>query len=121
MEKTMKSSATKTIVVQLTADNVQEFDIDCSVYDDPLLEAATRAVEKSRRQKGSIIRPVAQCWEKDAPKKTGLSGLYNSYWVLVNAECYAKAEQLREKFKAQTECDLKDEPICGSKKKKAKK
>ena len=118
MEKTMKSLATKTIVVQLTADNVQEFDINCSVYDDPFMEAATRAVEKSRHQKGSIIRPVAQCWEKENPKK---GSLYNSYWVLVNAACYAKAEQLREKFKAQTECDLKDEPLCGSKKKKAKK
>ena len=31
MEKTMKSSAIKTIVVQMTADNVQEFDIDTAV------------------------------------------------------------------------------------------
>lgn len=113
----MKSSATRTIVVQLTAENVQEFDIDLGLFTDPFLEAATRAVEKSKNQKGSIIRPVAQCWEKDNPKK---GSLYNSYWVLVNAACYAKAEQLREKFKAQTDCDLKDEPMCGTKKKAKK-
>ena len=111
----MKSSATKTIVVRLTADDVQEFDIDEKVFDDPFLEAATRAVEKSKNQKGSIIRPVTQCWEKSNPKR---GALYNSYWILVNAACYAKAEQLREKFKAQTECDLAKEPKSGSKKAK---
>lgn len=112
MEKTMKSSATKTIVVQLTADNVQEFDIDGGVFEDPFMEAATRAVEKSKDVKGSIIRPVTQCWEKENPKR---SAMYNSYWVLVNAACYKKAEQLREKFKAQTDCDLAKEPQCGRK------
>lgn len=109
----MKSSAIKTIVVQLTSEDVQEFDIDGKVFEDPFMEAATRAVEKSKNQKGSIIRPVAQCWEKANPKR---GALYNSYWILVNAACYAKAEQLREKFKAQTDCDLASEPQCSRKK-----
>jgi hypothetical protein len=109
----MKSSATKTIVVRLTADDVQEFDIDAKVFDDPYMEAATRAVERSKNQAGSIIRPVTQCWEKTNPKH---GVLYNSYWILVNASCYSKAEQLREKFKAQTDCDLKNEPQSGTKK-----
>ena len=43
----MKSSAMKTIVVQLTADNVDEFDIDTDIFEDPFMEAATRAVEKA--------------------------------------------------------------------------
>ena len=113
MRNIMKLSATKTIVVRLTADDVQEFDIDGKLFDDPYLEAATRAVEKSKNQKGSIIRPVTQCWEKLNPKR---GALYNSYWVLVNAACYSKAEQLREKFKAQTDCDLAKEPKCGTRK-----
>ena len=112
--KIMKSLATKTIVVRLTADDVQEFDIDGQLFDDPYMEAATRAVEKSKSQTGSIIRPVTQCWEKENPKR---GALYNSYWILVNAACYSKAEQLREKFKAQTDCDLKNEPACGKSKK----
>jgi hypothetical protein len=104
----MKSSTIKTIVVSLTADNVSEFDIDMDVFDDPFLEAATRAVEKCRKVRGAIIRPITTCWEKKTPKKCHM---YNSYWILVNAGCYAKAEQLREKFKAQNDVDLKNEPL----------
>lgn len=110
MEKIMKSSAIKTIVVRLTADNVQEFNIDSDIFDDPFLEAATRAVEKMKKQKHGIIKPVTECWDKSTPKK---SEYYNSYWILVNASCYTKAELLREKFKAQTDCDLKKEPLHG--------
>jgi len=106
----MNSSAIKTIVVRLTADNVQEFDVDTEIFDDPLLEAATRAVERTRKHKYGIIRAVTECWDKKTPKK---SELYNSYWILVNASCYTKAEQLREKFKMQTKCDLAKEPLHG--------
>jgi len=108
--KTMKTSATKTVVVRLTSDNVQEFEIDTEIFDDPLLEAATRAVERTRKQRYGIIRAVTECWDKKLPKK---SFLYNSYWILVNASCYAKAEQLRDKFKMQTKCDLAKEPLHG--------
>ena len=117
MEKTMKSSVIKTIIVQMTADNVQEFEIDTGVFDDPFMEAATRAVEKTKTQKHGIIRAVTNCWEKANPKK---SAMYNSYWILVNAACYGKAEQLREKFRAQTDCDLAKEPQCGRKPAKRK-
>jgi len=107
----MKSSTIKNIVVRLTADNVQEFDVDTDIFDDPLLEAATRAVEVTRKQKYGIVRAVTECWDKKTPKK---SVLYNSYWILVNAGCYNKAEQLREKFKMQTKCDLAKEPLHGT-------
>ena len=110
MQKIMKSPAIKTVVVRLTADNIQEFDVDTEIFDDPLMEAATRAVEISRKQKYGIIRAVTECWDKINPKKTQL---YNSYWILVNASCFAKAEQLREKFKLQTKCDLAKEPLHG--------
>lgn len=128
MGKTMKSSAIKTIVVSLTADNVSEFEVDTEVFEDPFLEAATRAVEKCKKNKGAIIRPVTSCWEKElvaetpeelkkkTVKKSGKkmakdTHLYNSYWILVNAGCYQKAEQLREKFKMQHNIDLKNEPL----------
>lgn len=125
----MKSSAIKTIVVSLTADNVSEFEVDTEVFEDPYLEAATRAVEKCRKDKGAIIRPVCSCWEKEIVeetpselKKTTSSKkpskkmakethMYNSYWILVNAGCYQKAEQLREKFKLQHSIDLAKEPL----------
>ena len=107
MEKTMKSSVIKTVVVSLNVDNVMEFEINTEVFEDPFMEAATRAVEKSKKSCGAIIRPVIVCWEKKTPKKIQT---YNSYWVLVNAGCYKKAEQLREKFKMQHNIDLKTEP-----------
>ena len=110
MKKIMNSSTIKTIVVKLTPDNICEFDIDIDIFDDPFIEAATRAVEKTRRQKHGIIRATTECWDKKSPNK---SQMYNSYWILVNASCYFKAEQLRDKFKMQTNCDLALEPITG--------
>jgi hypothetical protein len=110
MRKTMKPTGSKTVVVSLTADNICEFEIDTEIFDDPYLEAATRAVEKYRKVRGAIIRPITTCWEKKSPKKICM---YNSYWILVNAACYAKAEQLREKFKMQHDVDLKSEPLHG--------
>lgn len=112
--KNMKS-VTKTIVVRLTADNVTEFNIDPEVFDDPYMEASTRAIEKTRNQKHGIVRAIIECWDKKYPSK---AYTYNSYWVLVNASCYAKAEILREKFKMQTDCDLAMEPKHGQDSKK---
>lgn len=104
----MKSSAIKTVVVCLTADNISEFDIDEDIFEDPFMEAATRAVEIIKKQRGAIIRPMTSCWEKKTPKR---KHIYNSYWILVNASCYSKAEQLREKFRMQTDIDLSKEPV----------
>lgn len=113
VRKIMKSSAIKTIVVRLTADNVQEFNIDGDIFDDPMLEAATRAVEiTSKTQKHSLIRAIMECWEKKTPNDLIV---YNSYWLLINAAKYDKAELLREKFKAQFDRDLKKEPLHGTK------
>lgn len=112
MLKIMKPSTIKTIVVRLTADNINEIDVNADIFDDPFMEASTRAVEKSKEIKRGIVRAIIECWEKNDPKKTYL---YNSYWVLVNAACYKKAELLREKFKMQYDCDLALEPTNGSK------
>ncbi len=118
MQKNMKSSAIRTIVVRLTADNVQEFDIDSEVFDDPMLEAATRAVEEiSKTKKNSLIRAIMECWEKKTPNDPIV---YNSYWLLVNAACYDRAELLREKFKVQYDRDLKKEPLHETSRRKPK-
>lgn len=108
MQRTMKQATTKIIVVCLTADNISEYEVDSDVFEDPFVEAATRAVEKNRKVKGAIIRSITQCWEKKSPKKVHL---YNSYKVLLNASCFTKAEQLREKFKMQHKIDLAKEPL----------
>lgn len=104
----MKSLKTKTIVVRLSSDNIQEIVIDNEIFDDPYLEAATRAVENTNKTKYGIIKAVTECWEKSNPKKILL---YNSYWILVNASFYKKAEMLREKFQMQYEYDLSKQPI----------
>lgn len=110
MQNIMKSSTIKTIVVRLTADNIYELDVDGDVFDDPYMEAITQSVEQLKAKKHGIIRAVAECWDKKTPKQVRL---YNSYWILVNASCFQKAEILREKFKMQFELDLANEPIYG--------
>ena len=112
MEEIMKAKAIKTYVVRFKHDNVFEMDVDTDIFDDPYLEAATRAVEKIGFKKGTMLRAITECWEKDKPKN---SAMYNTYWVLVNAAHYAEAERLRDKFKSQTDCDLAKEPKCGTK------
>ena len=104
----MNRSAIKTIVVKLHPDNICEFDIDVDIFDDPFLEAATRSIEKTRKEKYGIVRAIIECWDKKLPDK---SYAYNSYWLLVNASCFFKAEQLRDKFKMQTGYDLSLEPV----------
>lgn len=106
----MNNTQIETVVVKLTSDNISEFDINIDIFDDPLLEASTQAIEKIKKNKYGIVNAVTECWFKKTPKKTHI---YNSYWILVNAACYVKAEQLREKFRLQTKCDLATEPLHG--------
>jgi hypothetical protein len=108
----MKAKAIKTIMVRFSHDNEHELEIDSDIFEDPFLEAATRAVEKIGFTKGTILRPITECWDKNNPKRTGL---YNTYWILVNAAHYKEAERLRDKFKSQSDCDLAMEPKCGTK------
>ena len=98
MQKTMKSSTTKTIVVCLTADNISEHEIDLTLFEDPYIEAATRAIECNKSNQAAIIRPVTQCWDKSTPKKVEM---VNSYWILLNASRHSMAEILRDKFRMQ--------------------
>ena len=113
MRKTMKSSTLKTIVVKLTGNNIFEINVDSDIFDDPHLEAATQAIEQCKIKKYGIIRPITECWEKKDEKNGKKHHLINSFWLLVSAGLYEKAELLREKFHKQTEVDLSKEPIRG--------
>ncbi len=108
----MGLSDIKTIVVKFSEDNIVEFDIDTDNFSDPLMEAGTRAIENTKVKGGvgAIIGPVAKCWDKQNPNK---SIVYNTYWLLVNAACYKKAEQLRDKFMMQEDVDLAKQPYHG--------
>lgn len=107
----MKTSTIKKIVVKLSSDNIFEIDVDTDIFDDPHLEAATQAIELCKQKKYGIIRPIMECWNKKDAKVSKKHHLFNSYWILVNASLYEKAELLREKFKTQTNVDLSTEPI----------
>ena len=111
MQKIMNSSTMKKIVVVLDRNNIHEIDIDGEIFDDPHAEAATRAMEKCKTNQFGTVRPVTKCWEKKDEKYPRKHHLFNSYWILINASLYKKAEQLREKFKMQENVDLANEPL----------
>jgi hypothetical protein len=116
----MKSSVIKKITVKVSPQATFTFDIDSTVYDDVYFEAATRAIERIRQNPSVMIKPVIECYEqKDEKNPNGLI-VCNSYWLLVNAGLYSKAELLREKFLAQFEKDLAKEPLRGRKPTKSK-
>lgn len=108
----MKSLTNLMITVLLDKDNVSEHEIDTDIFDNPYLEAVTRAIEAGKNKTQSLvrIRPVASCWDTKNPKT---KYAFNSYWAMVNAGLYSKAELLRVKFKAQYDKDLAKEPIHG--------
>jgi hypothetical protein len=110
----MKSSTIKKFVVKLAADNMFEINVDSDIFDDPFLEAATQAIEQCQIKKFGVIRPITECWEKKHAKDVKKHFLFNSYWILVNAALYSKAELLRDRFKEQNDIDLKKEPICSN-------
>lgn len=112
MVENMKAKAIKTIVVRFMHDNLHEVQIDTDVFEDAFLEAATQAVEKIGFKKGTMLRAITECWDKANPKD---AGMYNTYWILVNAAHYEEAERLRDKFKSQTDVDLSKEPKCARK------
>jgi len=114
IKKPMNESTVKTIVVHLPEVPELEFEIDANVFDDPCMEAVTRAIEHSRKKKKyAPLVPFVTCWDKNIPKR---EYLYNAYWALVNASYYTTAELLREKFKLQNDVDLAEQPYHAIKK-----
>ena len=97
----------KLITVIIDPKNRFEIVVDTSVFDDPYMEAATRAILRLRRRPKSFIHPVIKCYSGESPKQVHY---YNSYTILYNAGMSAKAEELRAKYKEKTAKDLADGP-----------
>lgn len=120
MKHNMKLSTIKNIVVQCGQDPdtkqpywKDEIQVDVEIFDDPLLEAATRAVEKRKNESDFKITVVIECFEKKNAKNPMKHFCYNAYFIMVNAGLHDKAELLRLNFKKAHGTDLQKESIRG--------
>lgn len=110
----MKSSKIKTIVVECRLkDNVytKQFDVDSEIFDDVLLEAATRFTEQHIKKPNVKIAPILTAWEKKDEKNYEKYNCYNSYYVIINAGSHKKAEIMRKNYMSATGIDLKLEKL----------
>lgn len=114
LDKKMKSSKVKTVIVECKLKDsidTKEFDIDSELFDDILMEAATRFTEKYVKRQNVKISPVLSAWEKKDAKNYEKHICYNSYYVIINAGFHRKAEIMRKNFMAATGIDLKLEKL----------
>ncbi len=112
----MKSSRIKTIVVECKMKNsleTKEFDIDPEIFDDVYMEAATRFAEQHVIKPGVKISPILTTYEKKDEKNPDKQFCYNSYYVIINAGFYRKAEIMRRNFFAVSGIDLQKEKLKG--------
>lgn len=96
----------KRIIVMVTPEIVEEHDIDIDIFDDPYLEAATRTIEQHKNEKYKL-KALIRCMEFNG----SLYKMYNSYWVMVNAGLYARAEEMRKHCLHKTGIDPAWEPL----------
>lgn len=109
----MKPSTLKKIVVKCADFWVDELEIDPEIFDDVYVEAATRAIEKRKDLDGFKVTVVLECWEKKDFKKLDKHFCYNTYYILINAGMYEKAEMLRLNFIRMHGIDLQKESLKG--------
>ncbi len=110
----MKSSKIKTVVVECKfKDSLdrKEFDVDADIFDDVLLEAATRFAEEHVKQDNAKIAPILSTYEKKDVLDYNKHFCYNSYFVIVNAGFHKKAEIMRRNFLRISGKDLSKELI----------
>lgn len=120
MEHKMKSSKIKTIVVECRftdSVNSNNFEVDSDIFEDVYMEAATRFIEGYIKENNTKIAPILETYEQKDLKKPNKHFCYNSYYVIVNAGFYKKAEIMRQNFKNLCGVDLKKESIRGENKK----
>ena len=110
MQRTMKSSTSKVVIVEINGKKNQ-VTVDSAIYDDIFIEAATRVVEKHRKNLSFFhkINCVGKCYEKTNDAVTHYQ--INMYYVLMNAGLYSIAELLRTKTKDIHKVDLQDQPV----------
>ena len=111
MPKTMKSSTAKVVIVKINGKKTQ-VTVDSEIHDDIFIEAATRVVEKSRKDIAFFhkIRIIGECYEKSDENKPEKHFQINMYHILMNAGLYSIAELLREKARNLHNVDLQLEP-----------
>jgi hypothetical protein len=111
MKKPMKAKTSiKTIVVKCL-DWKQEVKVDADIFDDVYMEAATRVIESNRSKPNFSVSIVMECYEKKHNKDPNLHFVYNTYFVLINAAMYEKAEILRLNFIKLHGIDLKKQSL----------
>ncbi len=113
MKKSMKPSKLKKIVVKCL-DWTDVVEVDADIFDDVYLEAATRVVEKNRNTPDFTVSIVIVCYEKKDEKDSNKHICYNTYYVLVNAAMYDKAELLRLNFLKIYNIDIKKQSLHGN-------
>ena len=104
--KLIMKSKNKTIVVKCGSWSSEE-NVDQSIFDDVMIEACTRALEKNIRAGNFIVTPCIQANEKNKNKLC----VFNTYKILINGGFYRLAETLRETVMKSSKVDLKKEPI----------
>jgi hypothetical protein len=101
----------KTVVVRCGDHWIDEFRIDSFVFEDIYMEAATRAVEKRKNLPGFKVVAIVECWIKEDDSDLNKHICYNTYYIMVNAGLYEKAENLRANFLKLYNIDLKKESL----------
>ncbi len=114
IEKKMKSAKVKTVIVECKMKesiDTKEFDIDPEIFDDVLLEAATRFAEQRIKNKNAKIAPILTSYEKKNSKNYDKHICFNSYYVIINSGFQKKAEIMRRNFMIASGIDLQKDPI----------
>jgi hypothetical protein len=109
-----KPTTLKQIVVECRTKTIcetGEFEIDADIFDDIYLEAATRFVDGYVKKPEAKMPPILTAYEKSDTNNVNKHYCFNSYYVIVNAGFYKKAEMMRQNFKNITNIDLKFETL----------
>lgn len=111
IEKTMKSSTTKVVIVKINKKKSQ-IAVDSEIFDDIYIEAATRAVEKYKIDMSFFdkIRIVGEAYIKEDEQNLSKHYQINMYHIMINAGLHALAESLRDKTRDIHRIDLQLEP-----------
>jgi hypothetical protein len=108
----MKSSRIKRVVVK-GVDWEDIMDIDSEIHDDFLIEAATRSLEKRKKDPNLKVSMITTVWEERNKNNPMKHFGYNSYLIMVNASMHTQAEYLRGVYLKQKNMDLRDLKLRG--------
>lgn len=118
MSETVKEKIAdlRTVVVECKLEDtshIKEFKVDADIFDDILLEASTRFMEKYIQQGKTKIAPILTAYDKKDVNNYDKYYCYNTYYVTINAGFYNRAEVIRKNFLLSTKIDLKKESLRG--------